>query len=137
MTDIKKEKAEEQRPSSEKLAIRVIAMPGDTNPNGDMFGGWLLSLMDMAAGNVAAECAHGRVVTVSIDAISFLRPVLVGDEVSCYADIVDIGNSSMKIDVQAWARRRESGIPHKVTEGVFTFVAIGPDRRPRPIPKKS
>ncbi|MEB3702859.1 Acyl-CoA thioesterase [Candidatus Bealeia paramacronuclearis] len=135
MKEKNSEKIPEVRPPAEKLSIRVIAMPGDTNPNGDMFGGWLLSLMDMAAGNVAVERAHGRVVTVAIDAIAFLRPVLVGDEVSCYAEILEVGTSSMKIDVQAWARRRESGDPHKVTEGVFTFVAIGPDRRPRPIPK--
>ena len=130
------ETSREVLPSAEKLSIRVIAMPGDTNPNGDMFGGWLLSLMDMAAGNVAAERAQGRVVTVAIDAIAFLRPVLVGDEVSCYAEIIESGTTSMKIDVQAWARRRESVEPHKVTEGVFTFVAIGPDRRPRPLPKR-
>ena len=131
-----KELRQETLPAAEKLSIRVIAMPGDTNPNGDMFGGWLLSLMDMAAGNVAAERAQGRVVTVAIDAIAFLRPVLVGDEVSCYAEILETGTSSMKIDVQAWARRRESIEPNKVTEGVFTFVAIGPDRRPRPLPKR-
>jgi len=123
------------RPHDEKLAIRVIAMPRDTNPSGDMFGGWLLSLMDMAAGNVANHRVKGRVVTAAIDAISFHEPVFVGDDVSCYAEIISIGNTSMKIQVDVWARRRCTSEDVHVTEGAFTFVALDENRRPRPIEK--
>jgi acyl-CoA thioesterase YciA len=111
-------------------------MPADTNPRGDMFGGWLVSLMDMAGATAAAQRAQGRVVTVAIDALTFIRPVLVGDEVSCFATVQDVGRTSIKVHVDVWVRRRESDESHRVTEGTFAFVAIGQDRRPRPIPKK-
>lgn len=115
--------------------IRTIAMPSDTNPAGDIFGGWLMAQMDLAAGNVAARRARGRCATISVEAMTFHRPVFVGDEVSLYAWIVRTGRSSMAIQVEVWRREREGEVTMKVTEGLFTFVAIGPDRRPRAIPE--
>lgn len=117
----------------EELALRVVAMPRDTNPHGDIFGGWLVSIMDMAAGTVATHTSKGRAVLAAIDKMSFLRPVFVGDEISCYARVEKIGNSSMQIDVEAWVRRPKNGDIHKVTEGLFTFVAIDENRKPRGI----
>lgn len=114
--------------------IRTIAMPGDTNPNGDIFGGWLMSQMDLAAGNVAARRARGRAATVAVEAMSFISPVMVGDEVSLFAHIVKEGRTSLRIEVEAWRRARESEHTTKVTEAVFTFVAIDETGRPRPIP---
>jgi acyl-CoA thioesterase YciA len=115
-------------------ALRTIAMPADANPNGDIFGGWILSQMDLAGGNVAVQRAKGRVATVAITAMTFHLPVLVGDEVSCYCAIEKIGRTSMAIKVEAWSRRAAGGDTVKVTEGIFTYVAIGTDRRPRPVP---
>ena len=116
-------------------AIRTIAMPADTNPAGDIFGGWLMAQMDLAAGNAAARRARGRCATVAVDAMVFLRPVLVGDEVSLYAEVVSLGRTSMRIAVEAWRRGREGEETSQVTRAVFTLVAIGADRRPRPIPE--
>ena|ERR1700722_10408757 len=121
-------------PPALELALRAIAMPADANPNGDIFGGWLLSQMDLAGGTVAMRRAGGRVATVAITGMSFRRPVFVGDEVSCYAEIVKTGATSLTLKVESWARRGLGGEPVKVTEGVFTYVAVSPDRRPRPIP---
>jgi acyl-CoA thioesterase YciA len=114
--------------------IRTIAMPADANPAGDIFGGWLMAQMDMAASSVATRRAGGRVATVAVDAMSFLSPVMVGDEVSLYGALVSTGRSSMKVAVEAWRRHRHHDEMTKVTQGVFTFVAIGADRRPRPLP---
>jgi acyl-CoA thioesterase YciA len=114
--------------------IRTIAMPADTNPAGDIFGGWLMAQMDLAAGNAAARRARGRCATVAADAMVFHRPVLVGDEVSLYADIVAVGRTSLKIHVEAWRRSRDGDEQFKVTEAVFTFVAIDENRRPREVP---
>lgn len=114
--------------------IRVVAMPADANAAGDIFGGWLMSQMDLAAGTAAALRARGRCVTVAIDKVILHQPVLIGDEVSLYTDIVRTGRSSMSIHVQTWRRARHSHETVKVTEGVFTFVAIDDDRRPRPLP---
>ena len=114
--------------------VRTIAMPADTNPAGDIFGGWLMAQMDLAAGNAAARRARGRCVTIAVEAITFLKPVFVGDEVSLYGEIVATGRTSMKIAVEAWRRDRHSDVAVKVTHATFTFVAIGPDRRPRPLP---
>ncbi len=122
-------------PSSQNLASRIIVMPRDTNPNGDMFGGWLVSLMDMAAGSVATNTSKGRAVTVAIDAIAFHKPVAVGDEVSCYTEKLTVGNTSVKIKVEVWVRQRAGNDTAKVTEGIFTFVAIDENGKPRPIPK--
>ena len=114
-------------------AVRTLAMPADTNPSGDIFGGWLLAQMDIAAGTVAAVRAGGRVATVALDAMSFLKPVFVGDLVSCYAEITATGRSSITLEVEVWAQRGRTGEAVKVTKGRFTCVAIGEDRRPRPL----
>ena len=115
-------------------ALRTIAMPADANPNGDIFGGWVLSQMDMAGGVVASKRAKGRVATVGIEAMKFHRPVMIGDEVSCYAVIDRVGNTSIRVRVETWASRWQTTEPIRVTEGVFTYVAIGEDRRPRSVP---
>ena len=115
-------------------AVRTLAMPGDANPSGDIFGGWVLAQMDIAAGIVAYMRAQGRVATVAIDAMSFHQPVLVGDIVSCYADVVRIGRTSIVMHVEAWAKRVRTGEEIKVTEAKFTFVAIDDDRKPRLVP---
>jgi acyl-CoA thioesterase YciA len=111
--------------------IRVVAMPADSNANGDIFGGWLMSQMDLAAGNLASRVSRGRCVTVSADAMSFLRPVKIGDEVSVYCSLVSTGRSSMKINVEAWRRARTSEEEYRVTKAVFTFVAIDAEGKPR------
>ena len=113
--------------------VRVIAMPADTNPNGDIFGGWLLSQMDLAGGTLASRTSRGRIVTVKIDTMTFLNPVHVGDEVSIYTRLLSVGTTSMKIDIAAWSRMRESDVSVKVTEGQFTYVAINQDRKPRAV----
>ncbi len=118
-----------------ELAIRTLAMPADANPNGDIFGGWLISQMDIAGGITAGARAHGRVATVAVTGFTFHKPVLVGDVVCCYADIQKVGNTSITIGIEAWAlRRHEPNDRIKVTEGVFTFVALDEDGKPRPVP---
>jgi len=114
-------------------AMRLTAMPADANPYGDIFGGWLMAQMDLAAGLVAARIVRGRAVTVAVDRISFLRPVTIGDEVSVYAEPMAYGRTSMQVNVQAWRRERHAEIAEKVTAAVFTFVAIDARRRPVPI----
>jgi acyl-CoA thioesterase YciA len=115
--------------------LRTVAMPRDSNAGGDIFGGWTLSQMDLAGGTFAAERAEGRVATIAIEAMRFLRPVSVGDEVSCYCSLEEAGETSLTVKIETWARGRGRGkAPEKVTEGVFTFVAIGEDGRPRKIP---
>jgi acyl-CoA thioesterase YciA len=113
--------------------IRTIAMPGDTNPEGDIFGGWLMSQMDLAGATVAFRLASGRCATVAVDGMTFLSPVSVGDEVSLYARAIRVGRTSVQVEVEAWRRRRDGEAVNRVTEGVFTYVAIDKDRRPRPI----
>ncbi len=114
-------------------AIRTIAMPADANPAGDIFGGWLMAQMDLAAGNVAARRARGRCATVSVDRITFLQPVYVGDEVSLYAEIVRIGRTSMTIQVDAWRRSRDGEEQVRVTDASFVCVALDQGGRPRVI----
>jgi acyl-CoA thioesterase YciA len=114
--------------------VRVMAMPADANPNGDIFGGWLLAQMDLAGGNLAMQRARGRCATVAVDGMVFHQPVFVGDEVSCYGEVVRIGRSSMTIRIEAWRRNLASGEVRKVTEAIFTHVALGEDRRPRALP---
>ena len=115
-------------------AIRTIAMPADTNPAGDIFGGWLMAQMDLAAGNTAARIARGRSATIAVDGIQFLKPVRVGDEVTLFAELESVGRTSMKIRVEAWRRARDGDEKEKVTEAVFTFVALDQRGRPRPVP---
>ena len=118
--------------------LRAIAMPADANAGGSVFGGWTLSQMDLAGGSFAAERADGRVVTVAIEAMRFLRPIAVGDEVSCYCTAEEVGDSSLKVKIETWARGRgRKGPAEKVTEGVFSFVAIDDDGRPRTLPADS
>ncbi len=117
------------------LTVRIIAMPADTNANGDIFGGWVLSRMDQAGGIAGVERARGRVVTVAMDAMQFIRPVRVGDVLEVYTEVEHIGRTSMKIHVEAWAMRFQTHIREKVTDATFTFVAIDDTGRPRPIPK--
>jgi acyl-CoA thioesterase YciA len=114
-------------------AIRVTAMPADANAYGDIFGGWLMSLMDSGAGLTAARRAKGRAVTVAMDGMQFLEPVAVGDEVSVYTQIEKVGRTSMTIAVEAWRRHRSEEHSVKVTEAKFTFVAIDDQGRPRPV----
>jgi acyl-CoA thioesterase YciA len=120
-------------PSGE-LALRAIAMPADANPNGDVFGGWILAQMDLAGGAVAHRRAQGRVATIAITAMTFHLPVFIGDEVTCYGTMTRIGTTSITILVETWVRRGRGAEFIKVTEGTFTYVAIGEDRRPRPVP---
>lgn len=122
-------------PPPHEPVIRTIAMPADTNPSGDIFGGWLMAQMDLAAGNLAARIAQGRAATVAVDAMAFLKPVKVGDEVSLYADLVGTGRSSMRIHVEAWRRPRYALETVKVTDATFTFVAIDDEGRARPLPQ--
>ncbi len=116
------------------LTVRVIAMPADTNANGDIFGGWVLARMDQAGGIAGVERAQGRVVTVAIDAMTFIRPMWVGDVLEVYAEVESVGRTSMKIHIEAWARRFQTRAQEKVTDATFTFVAIDDHGRPRPIP---
>lgn len=118
-----------------QLSLRTLAMPADTNPSGDIFGGWVLSQMDIAAGMAAGLRAQGRVATVAIDGMSFQLPVFVGDVLCVYTDLVRVGTTSMTYHVEAWAMRDRFGNRVQVTEATFTFVALGEDRRPRPVPK--
>lgn len=116
------------------LTVRTIAMPADTNANGDIFGGWVMSAMDQAGGIAGVERARGRVVTVKVDAMTFIAPMKVGDVLEVFTDVESIGRTSMKIHVEAWARRFRTTQHDKVTDAMFTFVAVGDDGRPRPIP---
>ena len=122
-------------PPARMPMIRTIAMPADANANGDIFGGWLMSQMDLAAGNQAARVAHGRCVTVAVEAMSFIRPVKIGDEVTVYCELLSTGRTSINISVEAWRRERSEDADQQVTKAVFKFVAIDNEGRPRPIKK--
>lgn len=117
----------------EQPAVRVTALPADANVYGDIFGGWLMSQMDLAASSVASRHATGRAVTIAVEGMTFHRPVFVGDEVSVFARLIKVGRTSMRVEVEAWARDRHSDDANKVTQAVFAFVAVGQDRRPRPV----
>ena len=127
----------EVSPPTGEPAIRVVAMPADTNPNGDIFGGWLVSMMDLAAGTVASRHSEGRAATIAIDGMTFHRPVRVGDVVSVFAELLSVGRTSMKIDVAAWRQSRNGKEHEKVTQATFTFVAIGDGGQPRVIGEPS
>ncbi len=118
------------------LTVRTIAMPADTNANGDIFGGWVMSQMDQAGGIAGVDRAQGRVVTVAVDAMTFIRPVRVGDVLCVYTQVTRVGRSSMTIEVQAWARRFCTQLREQVTKACFTFVAIDDEGRPRRIPEE-
>ena len=125
----------EFRPRGE-LAIRTLAMPADANPSGDIFGGWVLSQMDIAGGIVASQRARGRLATVAITAMSFHLPVYIGDVLCVYVDIERIGRTSIATWVEAWALRRRGGERVRVTEGEFVYVALDAEGRPRPVPEE-
>ena len=116
-----------------RLTLRISAMPADTNANGDIFGGWVLARMDQAGGIAGVEFAHGRVVTVKVDAMTFLKPMKVGDVLCVYTDIGRVGRTSFAIHIEAWAQRFMTVNMEKVTEADFTFVAVDDHSRPRPV----
>ena len=120
---------------NETVLTKTVAMPADTNPNGDIFGGWLLSQMDVAGGILAKKIAKGRVATVAIEGMKFLLPVKVGDTVTCYGSILKTGNSSISINLRVTAQGLESIQPQDVTNGTFIYVAIDLDGTPRQLPK--
>lgn len=117
-----------------ELTIQTLAMPADTNPNGDIFGGWIVSQMDLAAGVLAKKRSAGRVVTVAIHSMTFLKPVHVGDIVSCHVELTNVGNTSMTIAVEVWAESVFTCTPYQVTEGVLVFVAVDEHGKPRKVP---
>ena len=121
-----------------ELVLRTLAMPADTNANGDIFGGWLMSQMDMGGAILAKEIAHGRVVTVRVDGMTFLRPVAVGDVVCCYARCVKRGNTSISINIEVWVKKVSSepiGQRYKATEALFIYVAVDSEGKPRQLPR--
>tara|TARA_R110002124_G_scaffold158102_1_gene325188 strand:+ start:946 stop:1338 length:393 start_codon:yes stop_codon:yes gene_type:complete len=118
-----------------ELTLRTLAMPRDVNTNGDIFGGWVLSQMDIAAGIVAGSRANGRVATVAVDAMKFIRPVKVGDVLCIYVAIAREGRTSLGLEIEAWVLRDRKGLREKVTEALFTFVAIDDAGRPRVLPQ--
>ena len=124
--------SDNDKPKGE-LVIRTIAMPKDTNPSGDIFGGWLMSQMDLGSGILAGKTAKARVVTVAMEGMSFLQPVWVGDTVDCYAWVERIGRTSMTIPVEVWVQRNRQGKQMRVTHGVFTYVAVDENGKPIPV----
>lgn len=124
---------------SGRLAIRTLAMPANTNIDGHIFGGWVVSQMDLAGLSVASHYTHCRCVTIAINSMTFISPVQVGDFICCYADIIKFGTTSMHIKIETWAvdsRESEDTNRRKVTEGIFVFVAIDENGRPTPINKE-
>ena len=123
-----------EEPTAGRLTTRTLAMPSDTNAAGDIFGGWVLSQMDIAAGICAGQRAQGRVVTVALESMSFIRAVKVGDILGLYTRVEKIGTTSITVHVEAWVRRDRIGLREKVTEGIFKFVALDNDGQPTPVP---
>jgi acyl-CoA thioesterase YciA len=115
------------------MAVRTLAMPADTNPAGDIFGGWIMSLMDVAGGITARSWTSSRVVTVAVTDMKFLRPVKVGDVVCCYTDLDHVGRTSVTFLVETWVQRNGRGALIKVTSADFTYVALDDDGRPHPV----
>ena len=122
----------EETPNGD-LAIRVLAMPENTNPAGDIFGGWVLSQMDIAGGLITKKISKGRTVTIAVDSMIFHKPVLIGDTICCYVDVVKKGRTSIKVKIETWVSRQYEDLREKVTEGTFTYVSVCSDRKPRPI----
>lgn len=120
-----------------ELVLRTLAMPADTNANGDIFGGWIMSQMDIGGAILAKEVAEGRVVTVAVNGITFLKPVTVGDVVCCYARCIQTGRTSVTVNIEVWVKKVSShpvGQRYCVTEAIFTYVAVDDDNKPRPLP---
>ena len=126
-----------QKEPDGELMIRTLAMPADANPNGDIFGGWLVSQMDLAGLALAVETAKSRATTVAIDSMVFLHPVLVGDFICCYAKLLKVGRTSMRIKVQVFAITQGHTERHQVTEGQFTYVALDEQRKPQPVVREA
>jgi acyl-CoA thioesterase YciA len=118
-----------------ELTLRTQAFPTDANPMGDIFGGWILSQMDIAGALIGAKRAGTRVVTIAVDAMKFHLPVFVGDIICCYAEITHVGNTSLRVHIETWVIRQFESERVKVTEGEFTYVAVSDDRKPMPIKK--
>jgi acyl-CoA thioesterase YciA len=116
-----------------ELTTRIVAMPSDTNPSGDIFGGWIMGLMDLSAGMAARDRARGRVVTASVSSLSFLHPVKVGDVVCCYTMVTSTGRTSITLEVETWVVRDQRANRLKVTEAKFVMVAVDQEGRPRPV----
>ena len=125
--------ADDQSAPQGKLSTRTLTMPADTNPAGDIFGGWVMSQMDIAGSLHAVEHVRSRVVTVAVDSMTFVKPVKVGDVVCCYTEIVRVGRTSITVNVEAWALRNALGTREKVTEARFIYVKLGDDGRPAEI----
>ncbi|MEH6718264.1 MAG: acyl-CoA thioesterase [Aurantimonas endophytica] len=128
--------ADEEQPKGE-LTMRVPAMPADANANGDIFGGWVMAQMDLAAGIRGAERAHGRVATVAVNALTFRKPVKIGDTLCVYSVIDKVGRSSISLSIEAWAQRHLTRERIKVTEASFVMVAIDEEGRPVPVPPEA
>lgn len=125
------------KPPSGEMVLRTLAMPADTNANGDIFGGWLMSQMDIGGAILARELAQGRVVTVRVDGMTFLKPVAVGDVICCYAQCLKTGTSSLTINIEVWVKKVSSepiGQRYRTTEAVFTYVAVDNSGKPQPLP---
>lgn len=120
-----------------QLVLQTLTLPKDTNSNGDVFGGWLMSQMDLAGAIASREVAEGRVTTVSVGSMGFLCPIPVGSTVSCYCEILEVGRASVKVMIEVWVKHYSKAERQKVTESEFVYVAIDENGRTRPIPKKS
>ena len=126
---------EPAHPSGGLLAVRVLAMPADTNPQGDIFGGWLMSLVDIAGSILAVQRAQGRVATVAVHEFRFIKPVYVGDLVSCYAELEREGRTSVRVKVEVYSEReRDPSSVKKVASASITYVAVDSESRPRVLP---
>ncbi|MFD0965576.1 acyl-CoA thioester hydrolase YciA [Seminibacterium arietis] len=122
------------------LLLRTLAMPSNTNANGDIFGGWIMSQMDIGGAILAKEIAHGRVVTIAVDSMTFIRPVAVGDVICCYGKCIYVGRTSIKIKIEVWVKKVSTeplGERYCVTEAVFSFVAVDTQGKPRPIEREN
>ena len=137
MPDPSAKMSDAEAPPKSEPALRAIAMPADTNTHGDIFGGWLLCQMDLAGSTVATRRARGRVVTVAITGMVFHRPVMVGDEVTCFSAVERIGNTSITVRIESWVRRGIGDQAFKVTEGTFTYVAVDAAGRPEPVASRA
>lgn len=140
MTNCKADALSQPRQPQGNLLLRTLAMPSDTNANGDIFGGWIMSQMDIGGAILAKEIALGRVVTVAVDSMTFIRPISVGDVVCCYGRCLNVGRSSIKIQVEVWVKRVANepiGERYCVTQAVFTFVAVDKQGKPRAIPREN
>lgn len=122
-------------PDGKDPTLRVVPMPSDANYSGDIFGGWIMSQVDIAGSIPAARLAKGRIVTIAVNSFLFKQPVMIGDLVSFYAEVVKVGRTSITVDVEVYAQRRSLHETVKVTEATLTYVAVDNERRPRPLPE--